>query len=56
MAEDRGPQLAAVLYFFLTLTCLLVGCRVYVRLLISKNWGSDDYLLLIAQVIRQLQA
>lgn len=50
MAEDRGPQLAAVLGLFLGLTYVFVGLRIYVRLFVSKNWWKDDYLLLGAQV------
>lgn len=48
--ENRGPQLAGVLGFFLALTWIFTGLRVYVRLLISKNWAADDSVLMMALV------
>lgn len=48
--QTRGPQLAGVLGLFLGLTWLVTGLRVYVRLLISRNWAADDTVLLISLV------
>jgi hypothetical protein len=50
MAEDRGPQLAAVAILFLTLSWLAVSLRVYVRTVMMKSFGLDDWLAVAALV------
>jgi hypothetical protein len=43
-AEDRGPQVAGVAILFLTLSWIFVGLRCYVRAIMMKNFGADDWL------------
>lgn len=42
-AEDRGPEIAAVAILFLTLTLISVGLRCYVRTVLIKSFGLDDW-------------
>ncbi len=49
-AEDRGPQIAAVAILFLTLTWIFVGLRCYVRTVMMKSFGMDDWLAVAALV------
>lgn len=44
MAEDRGPQVAALAILFLTLSCVAVTLRCYVRAIMMKSFGTDDWL------------
>jgi hypothetical protein len=44
MAEDRGPQVAAVAISFLVLSWVAVSLRVFVRSFMVKNFGMDDWL------------
>ncbi|KAF2083835.1 hypothetical protein K490DRAFT_76255 [Saccharata proteae CBS 121410] len=46
--EDRGPQVLAVAVFFFALTWLAVGLRVYVRAILIKSWGTDDWAMALA--------
>jgi hypothetical protein len=48
--DYNGAQLAVVSIFFLTLTYLSVGLRVFVRIWIMKSFQWDDWLMLVAQV------
>jgi len=41
---------------FLGLTYIFVGLRVYVKTVLSKGWGADDWLLVAAQVGRVLSS
>lgn len=50
MAEDRGPQVAAVAILFLTLSWVAVSLRVYVRTILMKNFGLDDWLAVASLV------
>ncbi|KAE8447375.1 hypothetical protein EG329_010789 [Mollisiaceae sp. DMI_Dod_QoI] len=50
-AEDRGPQIAAVAILFLTLTWIFVGLRCYVRTVMMKSFGMDDWLAVAALVL-----
>ncbi|KAG4430976.1 hypothetical protein IFR05_013536 [Cadophora sp. M221] len=51
MAEDRGPELAAVLGVFLGMSLVFVLLRVYVKTFLSKSWGSDDILLVVSLIL-----
>jgi hypothetical protein len=42
-AEDRGPEIAAVAILFLTLTWMFIILRCYVRTVIIKSFGMDDW-------------
>ncbi len=52
-AEDRGPQVAAVAILFLTLSWIFVSLRCYVRAIMMKNFGTDDWLA-VATLVRYL--
>jgi len=45
---DRGPQFAAVIGLFLGLAWLFFSMRMYVRAFLTKGWGVDDFLLIVA--------
>ena len=48
--EDRGPQVAAVAILFLTLSWVAVSLRVYVRTMLMKSFGMDDWLAVASLV------
>jgi hypothetical protein len=50
MAEDRGPQVAAVAILFLTLSWVAVSLRCYVRSVMMKSFGTDDWLAVASLV------
>lgn len=50
MAEDRGPQAAAVAILFLVTSWLAVLLRVYVRGVMTKSFGIDDALAVVSLV------
>jgi hypothetical protein len=52
MAEDRGPQVAAVAILFLTLSWVAVSLRCYVRTVLMKSFGADDWLAVASLVSR----
>jgi hypothetical protein len=49
-AEDRGPQVAGVAIGFLTCTWVFVALRCYVRVFMTKAFGTDDWLSVISLV------
>lgn len=48
--ENRGWQLNVVVVVFLSLSWLTVATRLYVRLILTKSFQIDDWLMLIALV------
>lgn len=48
--ENRGPQVAGVAGFFVSLSTIFVFLRVYCRVVVVKAFGADDYLAVIAWV------
>ncbi|KAE8452235.1 hypothetical protein EG329_001702 [Mollisiaceae sp. DMI_Dod_QoI] len=50
MTVDRGPELASVLGLFLGLATIFVCLRLYVKTFLSKSWGVDDVLLIVALI------
>ena len=50
MAENRGPQAAAVAILFLITSWLAVMLRVYVRGVMTKSFGIDDTLAVVTLV------
>lgn len=48
--EDRGPQLRAVSVSLYGLALLALLLRCYVRLVIVKAFGPDDWIMLAAMV------
>lgn len=51
MAENRGPQVEGVAILFLFLTWSFVGLRCYVRAVMIKGFGMDDWLA-VASLVR----
>jgi hypothetical protein len=50
MAENRGPQLAAVMAVLLGLAWISMILRGYVRLRMLRSFGLDDWLAVAALV------
>lgn len=49
--SGRGPQLIAVYIFFQALTTITVALRVYVRAFMVKNFGADDWIMILGWAI-----
>ena len=50
LAEDNGSALVGTAISFLALTYLAVGLRTYVRARLTRNFMTDDWLMLVSQV------
>lgn len=50
MATNRAPQVEAVTALFLTLTWITALMRCYVRGVMAKTFGLEDWLAIIALV------
>lgn len=50
LAEDNGSALVGTAISFLGLTYFSVALRTYVRLVLTRNFQLDDWLMLVAQV------
>lgn len=50
LARTDQVQIAAILDLFIALSMLFVLLRVYVKIYLSKQWNTDDTLLVLAQV------
>jgi hypothetical protein len=48
--ENRGPEVEAVAILFLTLAWISVSLRYYVRAVMMKSFGMDDWLAIVALV------
>lgn len=48
---DRGPKILAIAGSFTALACLVVLMRLYVRAVMLKTIGSDDYVMTIAMYV-----
>jgi len=48
--ENRGPQVEGVAILFLTLSWVFVTLRCYVRAVLMKGFGMDDWLAIAALV------
>jgi len=48
--DNRGPQLEAVVGFFLALSWITVGLRCWVRIKLVKAFAIDDWFCLITLV------
>lgn len=49
--DDKGPKILAVLWTLTGLTTLIVSARICIRLRMLKNFGIDDYLIVISMVM-----
>ncbi|CAG8983008.1 hypothetical protein HYALB_00003587 [Hymenoscyphus albidus] len=50
MAENRGPQVQGVAILFMILAWTFVGLRCYVRAVMIKGFGMDDWLAVISLI------
>lgn len=48
--DDKGPVILAVVWTLTGLTALMVVARVYIRVAMLRNFGGDDYLIVISMV------
>ena len=48
--EDRSKEILAVAVFFITLSWIFVLLRVYVKVFMLKNFGLDDWLMVLTIV------
>ena len=48
--DDKGPKILAVLWTLTGITTLMVIARIYIRLRVLRNFGMDDYLIVVSMV------
>lgn len=48
--DDKGPKILAVLWTLTALTTMMVMARIFIRVRMLKNFGIDDYLIVISMV------
>jgi hypothetical protein len=48
--DNKGPKILAVLWTLTGLTTLMVSARIYIRRVVLRNFGTDDYLILVSMV------
>lgn len=53
--ENRGPKILGVLWALTSLTTVVVVARMYIRIRMLKNFGSDDWLIALSMVRMLLQ-
>ncbi|KAJ5131068.1 uncharacterized protein N7515_007107 [Penicillium bovifimosum] len=49
--DDKGPKILAVLWTLTGLTTIIVIARVYIRLALLRNFGVDDYLIVVSTIL-----
>ncbi|KAJ5467431.1 hypothetical protein N7475_005183 [Penicillium sp. IBT 31633x] len=49
--DDKGPVILAVVWTLTGLTALMVVARVYIRVAMLRNFGGDDYLIVISMIL-----
>ncbi|CDM33429.1 hypothetical protein DTO013E5_7298 [Penicillium roqueforti] len=49
--DDKGPKILAVLWTLTGLTAVMVVARVYIRLKLLRNFGLDDYLIVVSMIM-----
>ncbi len=47
---DRNHGLVVSLFFFTSLSLIIVSLRIYARMRMIRNMGADDYLIIAAMV------
>lgn len=53
LTEDKGPPVLAVMWALTALTAIIVAIRLYIRACLVKNFGLDDWLVVIS-IVRDL--
>lgn len=48
--EDKGPKIMGVLWALTGFTTLVVAARLYIRLVMLRSFGLDDYLIAAGMV------
>ena len=48
--DNKGPKILAVLWALTGLTFMIVLARIFIRVKMLRNFGIDDYLIVIAMV------
>lgn len=51
MNDDKGPKILSVLWILTALTTLIVTARIFIRLRMLRNFGVDDYLIVVSVVM-----
>lgn len=51
MNDNKGPRILSVLWVLTALTTLMVIARIFIRLRMLKNFGVDDYLIVVSMVM-----
>ncbi|KAJ5770120.1 uncharacterized protein N7511_002171 [Penicillium nucicola] len=49
--DNKGPKILAVLWTLTGLTALIVSARIYIRMILLRNFGIDDYLIVISMIL-----
>lgn len=52
MDDDRGHGILLAAVFFLVVSWITVSLRVYVRTVMLKSFGADDWTMILTQVCR----
>ncbi|KAJ5287535.1 hypothetical protein N7478_003221 [Penicillium angulare] len=51
LKDDKGPKILAVVWTLTSFTLMMVVARVFIRLKMLKNFGIDDYLIVVAMAL-----
>ncbi|KAI7521493.1 hypothetical protein KC331_g19738, partial [Hortaea werneckii] len=46
--QDRGPTIVTLLVVFTIISALFIAARLFVRIKLLRNLGTDDYLITLA--------
>lgn len=49
-SDDKGPKILTVLWVLTGLTTVIVTARMYIRIILLRNIGIDDYLIAVSLV------
>lgn len=52
ISEDKGPAILGVMWALTMITLIIVSTRIYIRVAIVKNFGIDDWLIVVSMVFR----
>lgn len=50
-SQDKGPKILAVLWSLTLLTFVIVLARMFIRIRMLRNFGSDDYLIVVSMIL-----
>ena len=49
-SDNKGPKILSVLWSLTGLTAIVVTARMYIRFILLRNVGTDDYLIAVSLV------